>query len=297
MRNWINLINEYADPDDRMQEPYYRGAAHRAPASLWDRPGFKEWFAGSRVAAPNGDPLIAFHGSFEQFSEFKLVSDKRRAYGFNRLGFWFDIDPRTPEYFAGYQADTLPHPNASAGGVMPCVLSIKKPFHLDSEFLYRADADELAELQKEYNVWSDAFYSSTRDDYGNRVDSKGRPLKLPNGERFDDRKYREMQKQYDKLTRNLIQAGTRGEHGGDRIDGFDILLKQLPNGAKSSDEEVDEFKRQLIAEGHDGIYLGDTAADFASRKFSGTDWWIAFHPNQIKSIFAQSFSDSSDIMR
>ena len=104
-------MTEYADPEDRMKDPFHRGEAHYAPP-LWDRPGFKQWFEGSKVCGPNGDPLIAFHGSFEQFTEFKLHSEKRQAYGFNRLGFWFDIDPRTPEYFAGLGSAQMTRLNA-----------------------------------------------------------------------------------------------------------------------------------------------------------------------------------------
>lgn len=230
MRKWINLF-EYADPENRQNQTFYQGAAHYAPKSLWERPGFAEWFEGSKVCAPNGTPLMAFHGSFESFAEFKLDSENRRSYGFNRLGYWFDIDPRTPEYFAGYGDEHfMTRETAKGGSVMPCVLSIKKPLHLDSEFVYGNDDEE---------------------------------------------------------SRNVKS---------DRIDAWDNLMNLLPKRAKSSAAEVDAFRNQLISEGYDGIYLGDTAADFGTRNYVGTDWWIAFHPNQIKSIMAPKFSNSNDIM-
>jgi hypothetical protein len=279
MRNWINLLNEYADPEKRQDGTFYQGEAHYAPKSLWEREGFKEWFQGSHVAAPNGEPLVAFHGSYERFTEFKLHSEKRRAYGFNRLGYWFDIDPRTPEYFAGFSHRGKQASANSEGGVMPCVLSIKKPFSLDSEFIYTDDIKKLDDANKELVRLNDL-----------RNDKTLSAIDQDNAHQ----KHYEFNKKYDELRRKIMAY----EHEtSERIDGFHTLMKLLPKGAKSTDAEVDAFRESLIAEGHDGIYLGDTAADFGTRAYAGTDWWIAFHPNQIKSIFAQSFSDSPDIMK
>ncbi len=288
MRNWINLLTEYADPDDRKTKTFYQGQAHYAPKSLWDREGFTEWFSGSKVAAPNGDPLVAFHGTYEDFSEFKLSSKNRHSYGFNRLGFWFDIDPRTPEYFAGYGDKDLmsrDYPKTT-GSVMPCVLSIKNPFHMDSDFIYMEDINELRVIEKEYMKMADQNSSVSRDPQGN--------ARLPDGSVFDEMLFRKISKEYDRVRARIHSWDSMHS---ERIDGWTQLMKLLPNGVKSSDADVDAFRNELIANGHDGIYIGDTAADFATRDFAGTDWWIAFHPNQIKSIFAQSFTDSPDITK
>lgn len=294
MRNWIQIINEYADPDKRKDDTFYQGTAHYAPKMIWERPGFKEWFAGSHVCAPNGEPLIAFHGSFEQFSEFKLVSERRRSYGFNRLGYWFDIDPRTPEYFAGYTGKTI---TTKVGGIMPCVLSIKKPFSLDSEFIYTPDVEALNAISVLYDEISELKWSASHDSLGNLVNREtGEPLLLRDGRRLTDTLSRKIENEYDEK-RRAIMTYEHDMETGPRIDAFGELMKMLPNGAKSTDAEVEAFKQQLIAEGHDGIYLGDTAADFKTRGFAGTDWWIAFYPNQIKSIYAKSFTSSPDIGR
>lgn len=279
MRKWINLL-EYADPDKRQSDTFAQGSAHYSP-DLKDREGFSEWFAGSKVCGPTGDPLIAFHGSFEQFTEFKHQSDNRRSYGFNRLGFWFDVDPRTPEYFAGGKS------------IMPCVLSIKNPFHLDSEFIYTPDIEELRTLSADFKEVSGAKMSARRDNLGNLVDREGNPIILKNGKRLNDDLYRTIERAHDEKRREILSYENEASQ---RIDGFHSLMKMLPRGAKSTDAEVDAFKADLIQQGYDGIYLGDTAADFATRDYVGTDWWIAFRPNQIKSIFAKSFSDSPNIM-
>jgi hypothetical protein len=288
MRKWINLT-EAADPDNKV-DYYHKGESHYAP-ELQERTGFSKWFEGSRVVGPTGKPLIAFHGSFEQFMEFKLESERRRAYGFNRLGFWFDVDPRTPAYFAGYIDNKAG--GSSVGGIMPCVLSIKKPFHLDSEYIYSSEVTDLLLLRDRFREVSRLYTHSSRDNLGNIVDRNGERVYLSSGELLTPSLYRDISRKYDEKKAKLIAPdGT----GAPRIDGFDRLLKLLPKGAKSRDADVDAFRRELEAEGHDGIYLGDTAADFESRGFSSTDWWIAFKPNQIKSIFAKSFSDSPNIM-
>lgn len=69
-------------------------------------PEFKAWFGRSKVVDQNGNPRVVFHGTFEDFKVFKLESEKRRAHNFNRLGFWFDVHPETPNYFAGHTAST-----------------------------------------------------------------------------------------------------------------------------------------------------------------------------------------------
>lgn len=288
MRNFINLV-EGADPDSK-NSIYHRGSSHYAP-DLWEREGFANWFKGSQVIGPTGNPLIAFHGSFEQFSEFRFQSDRRRSYGFNRLGFWFDVDPTTPEYFAGYENGIA---KGTHGGVMPCVLSIKKPLYLDSEFLYRDDAEELEQKQTLYRAASLLHMNSHRDSLGNIVGRDGKSLRLPDGRLLTPKLYKEINDDYSNAKNKMINLAGGSSN---RDDAFTHLMKLLPRGARSSDKEVDEFRQELESHGYDGIYLSDTAADFESRNFTSTDWWIAFRPNQIKSIFAKSFTDSPNIMQ
>ncbi len=266
MRKFIDII----DRDD----DHYSRTNMSSTSYLFEKPGFKEWFSGSKVHDDSGNPLVCYHGTFEDFSEFKLQSENRRAYGFNRLGFWFDVSPETPSYFSG-----------KSGNIKPCVLSIKKPFYLDSEFLYKDDTDKLRQAHDTFKKYSDLHQTVKLDDLGN--------YRLPDGKIFDFTSYKKSEIEYDTLRQKSIAY----EHDPKiRDDAFNRLMSLLPNGSKSSDKEVDSFKQSLIDEGHDGIYLGDTAADFATRNFKSTDWFVAFYPNQIKSIFSERFSSSSNIM-
>lgn len=203
---------------------------------------FNQWFAGSKVVDKNGNPLPVFHGSMSDFAEFKIGKSR----SFNRLGFWFDVDPNTPNHFAlGYNHDderqvSLYKPK---GSVIVAYLSIKKPFPVMSEpVVWQGDKDKLAKF-------------ASAKDYGS----------------FNDH------------VKNM-----------DRADAFDRLLRMIPNpnNYKFWDHQyeqcVENFKQDLISEGYDGIVLEDTYADAGTRGGKLTNWWIAFYPNQVKSVTGNS---------
>jgi hypothetical protein len=52
------------------------------------------------------------------------------------------------------------------------------------------------------------------------------------------------------------------------------------------------LRRDLIAQGFDGIQIKDSTTDFGGRR----DDWVAFYPNQIKSVFNARPTDSSNIL-
>lgn len=271
MRNWINLFEQ-----GLVNMP--RGGtrtAIRTNDRFLQNPQFIQWFAGSKVCDHDGNPIVCFHGTFFEFTQFRH-EDKGwggAGSGFNRLGFWFDTDPGVPNWLAGYEEDAEP----SNGIVYPCFLSIKKPFALDSEWLWDEDRNRILELKHKLDAQSEVYYSP-RDDLGNK--------RFPDGKPFDEQAYLKLRKEYDAAVKSTYT---------DRDDGFYRLMNALPKGIKSSTAEVAEFQAQLIAEGYDGIWIGDTIADFSSRDYKVSDWWLAFHPNQIKSIYASSFTDSGHI--
>ena len=248
-----------------------------------DTPEFQNWFKGSWVVDKQGKPIVCYHGTFEDFAEFSYSPKNRTSYGFNRLGFWFDTDPRTPAWLAGYEEDGR-YPNV--GSIYPCYLSIKKPFYLDSEYLFGEDQEHMRELAARVKEYGKLFHSAKRDQYGNARGPDGQPIRLPDGSIFTDRHYQNATKEYD----NFVEKLGNNQH---RIDGFWKLMELLPDGIKSKTEDVVKFQQELISEGYDGIFLGDTIADFSSRNYETTHWWIAFHPNQIKSIFAKEFNPES----
>ena len=247
MREYISIVENAL-----MEYPIAKGA----------EASFQSWFAGSKVVDKDGKPLVCYHGTFEDFVTFSHATERRASHGFNRLGFWFDVDPRTPSYFAGYD-EKRPESNIGSGGgnVMPCYLSIKKPYAIHSEVFWDWDREEVIKLNKELR----------------EINSRKNPREY-------ELKVREIKQLNDKLLQR------------ERIDGWSRLMELLPNGVKSSTQEVVNFQKELISEGYDGIFLGETIADYGTRDNRSTDWWIAFRPNQIKSVFAKEFTSDHAIL-
>lgn len=76
--------------------------------------GFKEWFGESKVVDENGEPLIVYHNTTEEFDTFNISFFGQTDYGDRGVGFYFT--PSKDEYYSGY------------GPIrMPVFLSIKNP--------------------------------------------------------------------------------------------------------------------------------------------------------------------------
>lgn len=78
-----------------------------------DTPEFKNWFGKSRVADESGQPLRVYHGTAEDFDEFK--PSKTGIFG---KGIYFTTDPKRASNYA----------DVEGGSVVPAYISIKKPY-------------------------------------------------------------------------------------------------------------------------------------------------------------------------
>jgi hypothetical protein len=73
-----------------------------------DTPAFKQWFKDSKVVDKKGDPLVVYHGTAYDFSEFspeKLGSNTGAPSA--RAGFFFTARPKTAEYYSKGQFPNL----------------------------------------------------------------------------------------------------------------------------------------------------------------------------------------------
>lgn len=229
-----------------------------------DTPEFDRWFRGSKVVDKTGKPVVCYHGTFFDFAKFAYKEEASLGLagsGYNRLGFWFDTKPDTPNYFAGTNPYAENGGSPSDGVVYPCFLNIKKPLVMNSEMLWDEDLDELRRLKAET-----------------------RRLAYTPGAGHE---YEMAKREFDKAYKAVDKAGSYGWYR---------IMEMLPNGLKSSTAEVAAFQKEIIGEGYDGIYFPDTMADMGSRNYVPTDWWVAFHPNQIKSVFAKEFNPESEHM-
>ena len=83
----------------------------RAPTT----PAFKKWFGDSKIVDADGNPLVVYHGTQSDFSEF----DIEKSGASNRFGpgLYFTSDKRTFDTYGGREG----------GNVMPVFLSMKNP--------------------------------------------------------------------------------------------------------------------------------------------------------------------------
>ena len=84
-----------------------------------DMPTFVQWFGQSKVVDDEGKPLVMYHGTRSDFTEF---GRGRWPGTINDIGSWFASDAATASMFAG----------SDGGQVMPVYLSIQKPLYIDS---------------------------------------------------------------------------------------------------------------------------------------------------------------------
>lgn len=94
------------------------GGGKQAPAT--GSKEFKEWFGDSKVVDANGKPLVVYHGTSANFSEFD-TSD---------FGSWFAVDPSTAaEYTHKGQHDY----EDAAEKIVPVYLSVENPFYIPED--------------------------------------------------------------------------------------------------------------------------------------------------------------------
>jgi hypothetical protein len=158
---------------------------------------------------------------------------------------------------ANYFAGYHPETGPATGAnVKPCFLSIKRPLAMSGDWLWDEDLEELRDLAQKLKT-------------------------LDQNDPHND--YYRIRKAYDAKQKEMLSN-----------DAWTRVMNHLPDGVKSKTEDVAAFQQQLISEGYDGIHLIDTMADGGSRGYKPTDWWIAFYPQQIKSVFNQTFDPDSD---
>jgi hypothetical protein len=124
----------------------------KAPA-ITTKP-FKNWFGDSKVTDEAGKPMVVYHGTANDFDEFKTGFKGASENETSKIGFWFTDNPDTAASFAERQSsefvtktdpatgdimkweDGTPkkfRADNEVGQVMPVYLSIKKPLVFESK--------------------------------------------------------------------------------------------------------------------------------------------------------------------
>lgn len=97
---------------------------------------FYKWFGNSKVVDSNGNPLVVYHGTDNEFNEFRLTKHKNDS-GFYGSGFYFANTPSEASYYGKI--------------IIPCFLKMNNPFIIehsttDLEVKQVEDASILADL-------------------------------------------------------------------------------------------------------------------------------------------------------
>jgi len=120
------------------------GTSYSIEPANTDTPAFKKWFGDSKVVDENGKPMVVYHGTNNDFTEFK---NKGRYNGIDHKGFFFG-DKETASNFG------------VADG-MPVYLSIDNPYIVDVE----AEIRELESLDELDEGLKSKWRGETVDDF------------------------------------------------------------------------------------------------------------------------------------
>jgi hypothetical protein len=105
-----------------------------------DTPEFKQWFKDSKVLDKNGKPLIVYHGTDKNFSEFKYDSKKA-------IGIWSSPNPEIASEYANISSR-----GGDASTVYPLYLSIQNPASRKDYLRTRKIAEEQSNRESR---WAD----------------------------------------------------------------------------------------------------------------------------------------------
>lgn len=122
-------VIEATDPikkdGDTWEAPDGSIAFSRAKQTLTD--AFKKWFADSKVVDADGNPLVVYHGTTRDFSEFKKTKSIRTNFNTaqKHLGHFFTDDAKYADQYTSFWSDGESFKDGA--NTMPIYLSIKNP--------------------------------------------------------------------------------------------------------------------------------------------------------------------------
>lgn len=120
----LTMLQPGAPARGTKKQPMYKRAGIKAP----ETPEFRRWFGESKVVDEAGAPMVVFHGTKGDVSEFKMRSAGKHDHGEYGRGFYFSPHADTASLYAD-----LPQHAAEPGApnVMPTFVSLKNPARLE----------------------------------------------------------------------------------------------------------------------------------------------------------------------
>ena len=217
----------------------HAGDGGTATEAQTDTEAFRKWFSDSKVVDENGDPLVVYHGTANEFEAFEDtdVADNNAAGD----GFYFTTSRTGAETYAspGKHPDVARRDDELIGDnprVIDAYLNIEKPFTHGQEF----SQDEANRLTSYFNNLSDENF-----------------------------RLREMEVSTSSLE---LRA--------------DLRLRDRFGGN-------DEFGEAIQSLGYDGYHFPNASTSFFGVE-EGSQHWVAYEPNQIKSTDNVGTFDPND---
>lgn len=135
---------------------------------------FRKWFGNSKVVDDNGDPLVVYHGTLNDFSVFELGPKSNRVG--NPDGYYFspsarDASEYTEKRTFNDDAKTIDVEQKLGGRVMPVFLSIQNPFVKGSKVNSAMYAQFEKELRADNENLGEDWIQSKLNEFGSRKES------------------------------------------------------------------------------------------------------------------------------
>lgn len=299
MKN-IEIIRKF-DPN---QPRDWRGRwTDTGEGSLMDRPCFKKWFGDSKIVDENGEPKVYYHGTTHDFDEF----DDERGNIENDFGIGFYFSSSRDDVDVNYDstegADLLNRIDQMAERLMA------EDENLSLFQATRIATDELSGQEnriievvlsvqnpmviggKNENTFEYNYDEETGEETGSYIDFI---------EALRRASYKYYDVDIDKAISDMFENA--GYDFGGATDVFQALRKS-EGLAYATDENGNLASGELLREaielaGFDGIVDNNVFDKFRmDGTYPDTSHVIAFKPNQIKSIDAESFCDDRNIYK
>ena len=297
---------------------------------ITETPAFKAWFGNSKVVDDDGEPLKVYHGTTGNFDTFDIKKVYHASYV--GKGFYFTSNPHdaNSNYASGVGADTnIKIANVSenwnniedfdelsnaigvpvdeiekadsegklyqllqnkardliigenpAPNIMPVYLKIENPFYVGDKF-------------KQYFDYIIPFDEES-EEYG---EPEGDAVPLMNAFEYelDELEYINRDEMLSKFTEeiNLYDGGFYSTEFFKAIQDSEGLIDACYGGSQNY---IGEFiKRIILRAGFDGIIMD--ASVFKMEGTRGTNHYIVYQPNQIKSIFNKNPTQDANITK
>ena len=117
--------------------------AKKDHSKITNSENFKNWFGDSKVVDENGKPLVVYHGTTKDFSQFDEKYATKNTNENGNLGFFFTPDSELAEDFTRYSWTKRASKLKRYSSVIPVYLSIKNPKYITArQFTTLSNAKE-----------------------------------------------------------------------------------------------------------------------------------------------------------